>query len=381
MISAIVLVLILIFVTITLVNNETTKTMNEDISKTKQLYSDSKAVIYYSTTIDYDFNSVVSFVSKDNTVKGYKMDGLELGSTTYNDKNKMILLEDKNSLKFVSNQGIETKSFENPEHTGISTGYLSKNNTFYSLNNTGIQDYNGPKYYSTIHYGNPDMIDLKTIEEWVQASADNGKDTIFSFVNYTGKNSENRYRLVQSKLDDTNTFNTTTIDNFKEFNDLNEVSLMSNFVYKNGILYNIISTENKQKELNYSLFEYDLKKKKLSLKPISDYDNLALAVLNPTQPLVLLGENIYFVSEEGDVHQLNITTLDAKILYTINKDFPLINIKNDKLYVYYQKEKDYFLDTLDLLTGKTMESNKLEGMDDALNKGENLSSYHLLILE
>lgn len=364
-----------------------TKQSNDTISDEDLLYSDSKAVIYYSTTVDNTFNSVAAFVSKDNTVKGYAMDGLELGSSTYSEKTKTILLEDKNSLKFVTDDGIQTAKFDNPEYTATSKGFLSKNNTFYSVNNTGVQEQNGEGYYSTIRYGNKDYTDSQLVDDWTQAVGNNGEDTIYSFVNYVSIKDEDatdNYRLIQSKLNDKKEFETTTIDELTSLNKLKDISIFNDFVYKDGVLYNLLNYKDDNNEVKTDLFVYDLKTKKLDLKPIADYDGAEFGLLNPTENIEMEGDNLYFVEDTGAVHQINMKTQTTKVLYTIdkgtNKD-PLLQIKNNKLYLYILKDKAYYLDVLDLQTGKQLTSDKLQGMDEALNLGEGTNPYDLLILE
>lgn len=376
-------VILIIALLITFINKNDSEAISTNNSK--HLYSNSKAVIYYSTTIDYTLNSVANFVSKDNFVSGYKMDGLELGSTTFDEKSKTILLEDQNSFKFVTDQGIETKKFKNPEHTGISTGHLSKGNTFYSLNNTGVQNVNGTGYYSTIRYGNTDYVNQTLIEEWVQSTTDNDNDTIYSFINYFhSEKIGERNRLVQSKLDNKNKFQTTTIDDLEVLHNFKSIEMLANFVYKDNKLYNIINYTDKQNETHYDLFIFDLKTNELAMEPISKYFNTAFGLLDPNQDIVLDEENLYFISDEGDVHQVNISNQKATVLYNIKKsidDEVLLSIKNKKIYMYYQNNQDYFLTTLHLLSGEKLESVKLKGMNDALNTSENVSPYHLLILE
>ncbi|MEL5987989.1 hypothetical protein AAF454_06125 [Kurthia gibsonii] len=364
-----------------------TKQSNDTISDEDHLYSDSKAVIYYSATVDNTFNSVAAFVSKDNTVKGYAMDGLEFGSSTYNEKTKTILLEDKNSLKFVTDDGIQTAKFDNPEYTATSKGFLSKNNTFYSVNNTGVQEQNGEGYYSTIRYGNKDYTDSQLVGDWIQAVGNNGEDTIYSFVNYVsikGEDATDNYRLIQSKLNDKKEFETTTIDELTSLNKLKDISIFNDFVYKDGVLYNLLNYKDDNNEVKTDLFVYDLKTKKLDLKLIADYDGAEFGLLNPTENIEMEGDNLYFVEDTGAVHQINMKTQTTKVLYTIdkgtNKD-PLLQIKNNKLYLYILKDKAYYLDVLDLQTGKQLTSDKLQGMDEALNLGEGTNPYDLLILE
>lgn len=228
---------------------------NKKIENQKNLVANSKAVVYYSTTIDPSKReSIANFISKDNQVSPYYMDGLELGSVAYSPEDQTILLEDKYTLKFVTNNGMTSKKFKNPEYTGIKTGYLTKGHTFYSMNNTGIQEFNGAGYYSTIRYGNEQYVDSTLIEEWVQAVADNGMDTLYSLVCYVPSAEDGqKHRIVESTLTDDKKFDTTIIKELEEFEGLQNIEVIGNLTFKDGHLYSLLFYTDKNEVWKYDI--------------------------------------------------------------------------------------------------------------------------------
>lgn len=99
------IIVVIIGVAFYFTNNDKASLASKDVfidTLQKDLINNSKAGGYYSTKIDAPTkNSLALFVSNDNKVQALKMDGLELGSTTYNDDQKTLLVEDKNSLQML----------------------------------------------------------------------------------------------------------------------------------------------------------------------------------------------------------------------------------------------------------------------------------------
>lgn len=105
------IIVVIISVAFYFTNNDKASLASKDVfidKLQKDLINNSKAVGYYSTTIDAPTrNSLALFISNDNKVQA---DGLD--STTYNDDQKTLLVEDKNSLKFIT-----TQTFKQNKHT------------------------------------------------------------------------------------------------------------------------------------------------------------------------------------------------------------------------------------------------------------------------
>ena len=105
------IIVVIISVAFYFTNNDKASLASKDVfidKLQKDLINNSKAVGYYSTTIDaLTRNSLALFISNDNKVQAD-----ELGSTTYNDDQKTLLVEDKNSLKFIT-----TQTFKQNKHT------------------------------------------------------------------------------------------------------------------------------------------------------------------------------------------------------------------------------------------------------------------------
>lgn len=137
----------------------------------KDVLNNTKAIIYFSTTADQDYDnkgvSYAVFVQKNHMLKVFPMNGLELGSIAIG--NDQLLLEDKNSFHLVDD---EMKQFhlEEAQYTGERTGYLPKQDIFFSIYNTG---FNSGGYQSDVRYGTSDGIKTGSIPHYIVASGVN----------------------------------------------------------------------------------------------------------------------------------------------------------------------------------------------------------------
>ena len=349
----------------------------------KNLIQTSKAVVYYTTTIDVaqkDRESWALFISKDHQASVHRMKGLDLGTLYYEPQEKTLLLEDSDSLQFVTDDGIQKQTFSQKEHTGTSVGYLTKKQTFYSMNNTGILESKNKGYESTLRYGNAQKVNSTTIPEWVQATADNGLDTIYSLVNYIPDESGSEYfRIVQSTLDDTHVFPTHTLGEIMKFSDTQSPTLLSNMYYDAQHLYGIISYSSDKDEdsIHYDILDYDIVNKTVNRHEIASYKNQLLIQMGIHQGGSFQNKRLYFVEADGNVEQIHVKTHQAKTLYNLNALYGYDDFSNpqehqlymdDKFiyYFYYDHEGQYYLDQIVLQTGKRIASNRIEHAKELL---------------
>lgn len=387
------IVIVIIGIAFYFTNNDKASLASKDVfidKLQKDLIKNSKAVVYYSTTIDAPTkNSLALFISNDNKVQALKMDGLELGSTTYNDDQKTLLVEDKNSLKFITDAGITTQTFKQNEHTGTKTGYLSKGRTFYSLYNTGVLKDNG--YESTIRYGNTEKTNQLSVSEWAREATDNGVDTIYAMVEYYPSANEGAaFRLVQAKLDKHNSLKEKKISELSAISNLENSNFISGLHYKDHHIYSIFSNTGEDEDAPnyYELLDYDLAQKKLTRKPLPQYENSYIVA----DDSLMIGDNIYYAEREGDVARLNVQTGKTKTLYNLfdlsgytdaaEEGNHLVRITDDKTYfIYPKKNGNYYLDTFDLKTGKKLSSDALENMKEILAANDTVFPYDLEIID
>lgn len=398
--SVLIILMIALGIYMFIQKNQSTAPVIEDSTKEAKGYvKNSKAVIYFSTPLDVENReSYAFFISNDNQATALKMDGLEFGSIAYSAEAKTILLEDENNLKFVSDQGVRAQTFNNPEYTGTDNGYLTKGQTFYSMNNTGVQDFNGPGYYSTLRYGNAEQVNHVLIDDWVQEVADNGKDTIYSLVNYSiSEEKSSIFKLIQSSLTNDNTFKTTTLKELSAINKMDSAAIVDGLIYSKGHLYGLLEhskeKENEDDHFYVDVFDFNINTKKLTLKRIPDYDDVGLDVFNSHLNTILNDNKLYTIRFDGKVDQIDINTQKVTTLYNLFDFYPSkafeqstlrhATIFDHKVYIIYpnEKEKHFYLDVRDLKTGKQIESNEIQGMDDFIDQSGHQFSEDLEILK
>lgn len=358
----------------------TADSINQDV------IDNTKAIIYFSTTADQDFDnrgvSYAVFVQKDHTIKAFPMNGLELGSIALGDA--QILLEDKNSIHIVDD---EMKQFQMDaaQYTGERTGYLPKQDVFFSIYNTG---FNADGYQSDIRYGNFDKIEIGSIPHYIVASG--VYDSSISIL--TQDFEKNLFTLQEVVIgEDVEIKEITSLQNTSPEN----MQALAPILADEAYYYFILSTIENDTSETVGIYRIEKATLKQDYFEFIQYENTDLTATIPynyKNSATIHEGKLYFINGLGQVYSFDLQTNEVIEQFEINNASKSKVRNNEETYFFedhlyvlrYQQgtRSDYSLETYSLQQGKRIEVFDVLGLDKVLNYNDNkrVYSYDLKVL-
>lgn len=353
----------------------------------EDLLKNTKAIIYLSTTADQDIDnkglSYAVFVQGDNSIQTLAMKGLELGSVAVG--KDQILLEDKNSINIISDK-IERFEMDTPQYTGERTGYLTEQELFFSIYNSGFVE---DGYSSDVRYGNLKGFNVDSIPYYIVASG-----TTESAIHILTQDFETeRFYLKEVKLEEDLKINDlTTIQTESAENMQVLAPVLSDENYYYLILSTIISDANESVSI-YRINKEALEQDSFEFINYNEINLTATIPYNYKNSATIYNSKLYYVNGLGDVYSFNLQTT------AVSKEFSLNNASNSSirhneetyfnagsLYAlrYNENKKErYYLETYSLEKGILTNSIDIEGLDKIIKKVRNkkVYSYDLKVLK
>lgn len=352
------------------------------------LLEKTKAIIYFSTTADQDFDgkglSYATFVQNDHTIETLKMKGLELGSIAVGETKNQVMLEDKDTIYVLDK---ETNQFpiETVQYTGERTGYLKNQGLFFSIYNTGFSE-NG--YQSDIRFGNLEKIQANSIPYYIVASGVNDDKIQILTQDVEADSLTLREVLIQEddfKINDITSIQVKTTENMQAL-----APVMSDAHY----YYMILSTLHNDTDETVGIYRIDketLEQEYFEFISYEDVDLSATIPYNSKNSASIYGNRLYYINGLGDAYSFNLDSTEIK------HEFELMNaskskvrhneetyFKDGNLYVLrFNKDAEipYYLETYSLEKGQRINLFEIEGLDKLLNhqKGKSVYSYDLKV--
>ena len=380
------LIIIVLMITVTTKighseNELTIATVNQpDFLKDKQ------AVVYLSTTADQDMNnkgiSYAVFINDQGRASGFQMDGLELGSMAISDK--QLLLEDKHTMRLIGekNAVIDRKY----QHTGERTGYLAKQDIFFSIYNSGANSTDG--YNSNIYWGNDEGFRGGNLPYFILSSGSTEAEIFL----LTADIEKNEYMLRKVILE----------NNQLEKNDIKRLEMKKGYEYTAlapilsdnlhyYILLSEVSNDNRENTVLFLLNKKTLEQTKVELNTGYMTNDPAAFSLNSKNGAYLWRDVFFYVNGIGEVFAVSKDGQEQNKF--LLEDFPQDGIRHneevyfagDHLFVLRHddsKKDKYYLESYSLENGEKVEEQGIEGLDKILSsvKGTSLYSYDFKML-
>ncbi|MDW0108891.1 hypothetical protein [Sporosarcina aquimarina] len=382
---AIVLIAVLAFTKEKSIPDTSLLSLNE-ISE-KDILENTKAIIYLSTTADQDIDnkglSYGVFVQEDHSVQALAMNGLELGSIAVGKEE--ILLEDKNNISII---GDATKKFEmdTPQYTGERTGYLPKNELFFSIYNSGFVE-NG--YSSEVRYGDSKGFKVDTIPHYIVASGTTEK----SVEILTQDLEEDQFYLKEVTVDtELNVKDITAIQTESTENMQVLAPVLSDESYYYLIISTITSDTSETVSL-YRIHKESLKQETFELINYKDVDLTATIPYNYKNSAAIHNDKLFYINGLGEVYSFHLPTTDVKKEFSLDKASNSTVRHNEETYfnsgelyvLRYNSEKKepYYLESCSLDKGKLTDSVPIDGLETIINgsKNKKVYSYDLKVLK
>lgn len=382
--------IIVIFIVINLLKQQNSEESSLFLSAENfedNLLKDTKAIIYFSTTADQDFDnkglSYSVFVKENHSAKAFIMKGLELGSIAVG-KNQ-LLLEDKNTISIIGNN-IKQFNMETPQYTGERTGYLSTQDLFFSIYNSGFKE---SGYNSDVRYGNAEKINVGNIPYYILTSGVTEKA-----INILTQDFEtNTFNLKEVtfdkelKVNDITTLQSLSIDNTQAL-----APILADEHYYYLILSSIIS-EARESVSIYRIDKTTLEQEKFKFIEYNDVDLTATIPYNFKNSSTIYQNKLFYANGLGEIYTFDLNTHKVSSAFKLKKaDQSKIRhneetyFKDGNLYVLrYSKEKNnhYYLETYSLDKEKLTASFDILGLDEIINHSpsKKVYSYDLKVLK
>lgn len=348
---------------------------------------DKQAVVYLSTTADQDMNnkgiSYAVFIDDQGKACGFQMAGLELGSMAISDK--QLLIEDKHTMRLIGekNAVIDRKY----QHTGERTGYLAKQDIFFSIYNSGTNSTDG--YNSNIYWGNDEGFRGGNLPYYILSSGST-EEEIFLL---TADLEKNEYTLRKVVLK----------NNQLEKNDIKKLEIKKGYQYAPlapilsdnlhyYILLSEVSNDNRENTVLFLLNKKTLEQTKVELNTGYMTNDPAAFSINSKNGAYLWRDVFFYVNGIGEVFAVSKDGQEQNKF--LLEDFPQDGIRHneeayfvgDQLFVlrYDDSKKDkYYLESYSLENGEKVEEQGIEGLDKILSsvKGTSIYSYDFKILK
>ncbi|ANC79064.1 hypothetical protein ABE65_020560 [Fictibacillus phosphorivorans] len=369
--------------------------VKKEAIKDKDILSDKRAVLYFSTTADQDMDgrgiSLAVFINDKGEADAFKMNGLELGSVAAG--NNEVLLVDRDKIRLVGDTYKEF-NMKKSQYTGERTGYLEKENLFFTLFNSGFNSNGG--YDSNILYGNEKGFHKDNIPYYIGTSGVD-KDEIIALTENIEASEYFLRKITPSK-------NNMEIQDIIQIEKPKNSSLSgsSPILADNQYYYMVLEStpENGVSNiLNSDVILYRINKKTLQQDEftISTYRNeknlTAHYPFNIKNSAHLYNDILYYANGLGEVFAFDTKTQEMTKKFTmknVRKDgvrfHEQLFYKDDNLYVVRHdaklKEK-YYIEHYSLTKGKKIENIKINGLNDILQsiKGKSIYSYDFKMLK
>jgi hypothetical protein len=365
--------------------------ITESQLKGKDFLKDKQAVLYYSTTADQDFDnkgmSYAIFIDDQGEASAYQMTGLELGMITKGEN--QLLLSEKNKLTLVG-ENYNDFPQEKPQYTGERTGYLKKNQMFFSIYNTGMNTQNGG-YDSNVLFGNEKVFHFDNIPYYILTSG--MTDEMVPILTYDVE--KNEYDLREVTFDETKLAieDITRLQNKEN----SEYANLSPIVTDDQFYYFVLSEfvgDNSGNVVLYKINKQTKEEEKILLAQYENSDKTYTSIpYNVKSSAHIYQNTFYYIDGLGDVYSLE---KDAK---EISKRFTIENpaqdgvrhgegtfFQDDQLYVVrndVHTDKGYFIEKYSLLDGKKQTEIPIKNISEILAKvkGKSVHAYDFKILK
>ena len=381
------LIIIVLMITVTTKIGHSKNELTIDTIKQPDFLKDKQAVVYLSTTADQDMNnkgiSYAVFINDQGKASGFQMDGLELGSMAISDK--QLLIEDKHTMRLIGekNAVIDRKY----QHTGERTGYLAKQDIFFSIYNSGTNSTDG--YNSNIYWGNDEGFRGGNLPYYILSSGST-EEEIFLL---TADLEKNEYTLRKVVLK----------NNQLEKNDIKKLEIKKGYQYAPlapilsdnlhyYILLSEVSNDNRENTVLFLLNKKTLEQTKVELNTGYMTNDPAAFSINSKNGAYLWRDVFFYVNGIGEVFAVSKDGQEQNKF--LLEDFPQDGIRHneeayfvgDQLFVlrYDDSKKDkYYLESYSLENGEKVEEQGIEGLDKILSsvKGTSIYSYDFKILK
>ncbi|MGV3464903.1 MAG: hypothetical protein ACO1OT_06375 [Heyndrickxia sp.] len=355
--------------------------IEKDNMKEKKFLENKQAVIFVSSTIDQDANnkgqSYAVFVDDNGVASGFKMKSLELGSVAKG--NQGVLLVDKEKIRLVGSNYQEF-NMKKEQHTGERTGYLEKQNVYFSIFNTGVKKSSSENGYdSNILFGNKNGFKVGNIPHFILTSGVDQKDVV---ILTNDKEKKYDLRKVTITNDELKIQNIVQLENKKgyDYANLSQIVGDQDFYY---VVLNEYISENSENTVLFRVNKKTLAQEKFIL---ATYKTVTAAVpYNPRNSAYVFQNEFYYMNGLGEVFAFNTKTNEFTIKYTI-KDAPKDGVRHNEgtyfqdgnLYVmrYNNHNKyKYYIEEYSLETGERLKAINIKGLNELLTSVKKVSIH------
>lgn len=382
--------LIIIFIVIILFKQQNIEDSSQFLSADnvdKNLLKNTKAIIYFSTTADQDFDnkglSYSVFVKEDHSTQALAMNGLELGSIAVG--NNQLLLEDKNSIRIVGDN-MKQFTMDTPQYTGERTGYLSSQDLFVSIYNSGLKE---SGYNSDVRYGNAEKMNVDSIPYYILISGVTEKGVNILTQDFETKTFNLREVTFDKelKINDITTLQGLSIDNTQAL-----APILTDEQYYYLILSTIIN-ESKESVSIYRINKTTLEQEKFEFIDYNDVDLTATIPYNYKNSAAIYQNKLFYANGLGEIYSFDLNTHAVSKAFTLKKASQSKIRHNEETYfndgnlyvLRYSEDKkgDYYLETYSLEKGNLTDSFDINGLDEIINhsSSKKVYSYDLKVLK
>lgn len=388
MIISLFILFILIFVAYKFVENKNELAFISSENIEKDLLEETKAIIYFSTTADQDYDgkgrSYATFVQNNHSIETLKMNGLELGGIAVGENKEQIMLEDKDTVHIIDKE-LAQFPIETVQYTGERTGYLDAQGLFFSIYNTGFSP-NG--YQSDIRFGNKEKIQTDSIPYYIVASGVNDDKIQILTQDFDTNSFTLREVLIQEdelKISDVSLLQTETTENMQA---LAPVTADAQYYY---LILSTVHNETNETVGIYRINKETAKQDYYELVTYNDVELTATIPYNYKNSASIYGSKLYYINGLGDVYSFDLESTEVKY------EFELIGaskskirnnaetyFKDGKLYVLRfnaNAKTPYYLETYSLKQCKRTDTFEIDGLEKLLDleKAKSIYSYDLKV--
>ncbi|MGG4488139.1 hypothetical protein [Metabacillus idriensis] len=367
---------------------EASQTIEKEAIQQEKFLNDKQAVIYFSTTADQDMDdkgiSYAVFINDNGQADAYKMNGLELGNVSAGENE--VLLVDKNKLRLI---GDSYKEFDmkRPQFTGERTGYLEKQDLYFSIFNTGINNDGG--YDSNVYFGNSGGFKNDNIPYYILASGSDQNEV--PILTHDVEKNQYHFRKVTFTDNGVSVQEIVPLENEKGSEFANLSPIVSDEEYYYVVLSEIVNDTS----ANTVLVQINKKtqaQEKINLTTYKNEDNLSATIpYNAKNSAYLNNGVLYYANGLGEVYAFDTKTKKSRITFTI-EEAPQDGVrhneetffKDNHLHVVRFNEKannKYSIEKYSLDNGDKMDEYEIKGLEDILNsvRGKSIYSYDLKV--
>ncbi|MRX71866.1 hypothetical protein GJU40_06725 [Bacillus lacus] len=367
----------------------TAVTANKEEYQDPDFLKDKQAAIYFSTTADQDIDgsgkSYAAFIDTSGNTLSIQKKGLELGTIAHSDDT--LLLEDKQSVTLLGQQYQEF-SDSKAQYTGERSGYLPKENLFFSLYNSGFNSNGG--YNSDVRLIRPSGLTTGTIPHYITSSGIVNEEVM----------------IVAHNIDTPTEFSLKKVNFEKEISleDIADFTTSSEQVPQSPVLgdgryyYVILSDYKNDHDEDVLLYRINPETKETVTFTLAQYrgmeDTGKTIVYNNRRSAYLQDNILYYVNGIGDVFAYNTITETSEKAFSLQDVEQSRRSYNEQAYFtenylhifYYSTAKDtYFIDQYDLKSGERVKQQELpdmKNMMNSMNKGrKSVYSYDFVVLD